>query len=123
MRQPSFFSNPNLRRLGIPAAAVTVMTLILSRGNFIAAIGAGIGTATSVYVTNYRLMAKTKFLAEKIKDLEKTIEYLQKLIEELKVLLNSSKLEQYKNNTALSQGHYNSLQEDYESLKGKLNKQ
>lgn len=40
--------------LGIPAAAVTVMTLILSRGNFIAAIGAGIGTAVSVYVTNSR---------------------------------------------------------------------
>ena len=51
--------------LGIPAAAVTVMTLILSRGNFIAAIGAGIGTATSVYVTNYHLITKVKFLAEK----------------------------------------------------------
>lgn len=76
MRQPSFFSNPNLRRLGIPAAAVTVMTLILSRGNFIAAIGAGIGTAVSVYVTNYRLIAKGKFLEEKLEDLIRELELL-----------------------------------------------
>ena len=67
--------------LGIPAAAVTVMTLILSRGNFIAAINAGIGTAVSVYVTNYRLVTEVKFLEEKIKDL---LEELKRLEDGLK---------------------------------------
>lgn len=120
MRQPSFFSNPNLRRLGIPAAAVTVMTLILSRGNFIAAIGAGIGTAVSVYVTNYRLIAKVKFLEDKIKDLEDTIKKLIDLINGLGIHLNSSELEQYKNTSAFPKEYSISLHEDIESLKRKL---
>jgi prefoldin subunit 5 len=67
--------------LGIPAAAVTVMTLILSQGNFIAAIGAGIGTAVSVYATNYRLIAKVKFLEEKLEDLIRELELLRKALE------------------------------------------
>ena len=110
MRQPSFFSNPNLRRLGISAAAVTVMTLILSQGNFIVAIGAGIGTAVSVYVTNYRLVTKTKFLEEKIKD----------LINGLGTHSNSSELERIEKNSASSKEHSTSLQQDIESLKRKL---
>lgn len=67
--------------LGIPAAAVTVMTLILSRGNFIAAIGAGIGTAVSVYVTNSRFIAKVKFLENKLEGLIRELELLSKALE------------------------------------------
>ena len=81
MKRSSFFSNPNLGRLGIPAAAVTVMTLILSRGNFIAAIGAGIGTAVSVYVTNSRLITKVKFLENKLEGLIRELELLSKALE------------------------------------------
>ena len=81
MRQPSFFSNPNLRRLGLPAAAVTVLTLILSRGNFIAAIGAGIGTAVSVYVINSRLFTKLKILEEKLESLVRELELLKGVLE------------------------------------------
>ena len=77
MRQPNFFSNPNLRRLGIPAAAVIVLTSILSRGNFLAAIGAGIATAISIYVTNYRLITKVKSLEDKLKDLVTVFEPLK----------------------------------------------
>jgi hypothetical protein len=67
--------------LGIPAAAVTVMTLILSRGNFIAAIGAGIGTAVSVYVTNSRLITKVEFLENKLEGLIRELELLSKALE------------------------------------------
>ena len=99
MKRQDFLSNSNLRMLGSPAAAVAVMTLILSRGDFVAAIGAGIGTAVSVYVTNYRLITKTKFLEEKIKDLTNILpthpnsdsEHLTSLnkdIESLKDILN-----------------------------------
>ena len=60
MRQQNFLSNSNLSMLRAPAAAVTVMTFILSQGDFIAAIGAGIGTAASSYVINCRLGSPKK---------------------------------------------------------------
>ena len=100
-----------MRRLGIPAAAVVLITLLLSQGNFIAAIGAGISTAVSVYVTNYRLIKKTKFLSEKIED----------LIGGLGTDLDSSKLERIEKRSAFSKDHPMSLYEDIESLKRKLN--
>lgn len=113
--------------LGIPAAAVTVMTLILSRGNFIAAIGAGIGTAVSVYVTNYRLIAKVNFLEEKTKYLEEENKYLEERIKYLESITNglgthsnSSELERIKNTSASSREDPMSFQEDIESFKRKL---
>ena len=80
MRQPDFLSNPNLRRLGIPAVAVAIVTLIFSQGSFLAAFGAGISTAISVYVTNYRLITKVKFLEEKLEDLLGELKRLEEVL-------------------------------------------
>ena len=68
MKQQDFLGNYNLC-MSAASAAVAIMTLILSRGNFIAGIGAGIGTAVSVYVTNYRLVKKARFWETTAKDL------------------------------------------------------
>ena len=54
MVEKKFLSNPNLHILGTSAAAVTAMTLMLSKGNVLAASGAGITTGASIAVVNHR---------------------------------------------------------------------
>jgi hypothetical protein len=69
LAMPKKIDNNQWLLLGSPATVVTVMTLILSRGNFLAASGAGITTAVSsvgaISIINRRLYTKLEFLENK----------------------------------------------------------
>ena len=54
MVEENFLSKFNLGALGASAAAVTAMTLMLSKGNVLAASGAGITTGASIAIVNRR---------------------------------------------------------------------
>ncbi len=120
LKQQSFLNNSNFLILVAPAAAVAIMTFLLSRGNAWAAIGAGITSIVSVKAIDRRAteveVLKDRF--RHLKNAEELIAKLPSLQAETQTL--TTRQNELKNNIGSNEKELSNFREQLHHTKGEL---
>jgi septal ring factor EnvC (AmiA/AmiB activator) len=120
LKQQSFLNNSNFLILVAPAAAVAIMTFLLSRGNAGAAIGTGITSIVSVKAIDRRdtevEVLKDRF--RRLKNAEELIAKLPSLQAETQTL--TTRQNKLKNNIDSNEKELSNFREQLHHTKGEL---